>query len=527
MAQSYKNGRSAALVRVAVLAILVSGCSFEISEMPEKQPQSGRISFMGTLVKASQKRQSDSTALLCGWNSQEAGAVVAMKEPMAESVTKGGRLLSLQDFVGFGYIYDVSPGDCNYFSSELFSLENGQFVSENEYNVVSTASNTRVMAIGPASVLDSECSIINTSFGVVFSCITPEKAVEQKDIVVADTGPVPGTAGGGIAFSHIMSSVNFVSSSNVPQCHIDSIRIASVDLYGEYEFMNGWGALSQQGTVTVISDIDIEEGQAGVPLHESEQAPMLIPQTLGSDSKLILYVTKADEHFVLQCPLDGLQLSQGDVITLSLDFDVKTKVLKVVTGTGTVDLSSYVADGYNCMDFFIVNGGNGGAGSTINKYKYGTGYLYSPSPGAGGTGGNTLTVNDIRIDSDNVVLSVAVGGGGAAGAERKPGGAGGVSSVTYGENTYSPPANNGTSNNVYNPFNSADQSRYGVSGTSGEVRKGGKNGTTYNGYGAGGGGGRCTGSASDYSDYYDWPGSSGRAGVVIIQFRCASVLENE
>lgn len=510
------------LVKAALFAVLVSGCALEISEMPAAQPQSGRISFTGVLAKAPQERQSDSTALLSSWRSKEAGAIVAMKEPMSELATKGNRLLSLQDFLGFGYIYDVCPGDCNYFSSELFSLENGHFLSENEYNVVSTASNTRVMAMGPASALDSECSIINTSYGVVFSCTTPEQAVDQKDIVVADTGPVQGTAGGGIAFSHIMSSVNFVSSANVPQCHIDSISITSVDLYGEYSFTGGWGALSQQGTVTVISDIDIEEDQAGVPVHESDQAPMLIPQTLGSDSKLILYVSKADEHFVLQCPLDGLQLTQGDVVTLALDFDVKGKVLKVIVGTGTVDLSSYIADGYKWMDFFLVNGGNGGAGGS--KVVDRTTGRTSGSGGSGGYGGNCLTVRDVSLESEACALTVTIGDGGKGGTGGLTpgrGDTGGITKVEYNDAIYQPTGNDGSSCSANNPFNPNDKKKYGVSGT----RGGSEAGTTDSNYGAGGGGGLSKSNPNSTGTWNNWltgTGGNGKAGVVIVCIRCGN-----
>ncbi len=171
-------------------------------------------------------------------------------------------------------------------------------------------------------------SVPNNPNATTLQYTTPAEAKNQRDIVAAATGFISNPSNDatctpvGLQFKHLCTAVIIKTGEQMTAGTIKSVSLKGVKNSGTYDMVNSVWTLN--GTTT---DFTISPNQAttsttpnGTNLNAGESTFMLLPQTLGADSKLevAFHDNISGRDRILSASLNGAEWPMGKTVTYRL-----------------------------------------------------------------------------------------------------------------------------------------------------------------------------------------------------------------
>lgn len=183
-------------------------------------------------------------------------------------------------------------------------------------------------------------SVPNSPNATTLQYTTPAEAKNQRDIVAAATGFISNPSNDatctpvGLQFKHLCTAVIIKTGEQMIAGTIKSVSLKGVKNSGTYDMVSS--AWTLNGTTT---DFTISPNQAttsttpnGTDLNAGESTFMLLPQTLGADSKLevAFHDNISGKDRILSASLNGAVWPMGKTVTYRLSITPEYE-LKFVT----------------------------------------------------------------------------------------------------------------------------------------------------------------------------------------------------
>ena len=171
-------------------------------------------------------------------------------------------------------------------------------------------------------------SVPNNPNATTLQYTTPAEAKNQRDIVAAATGFISNPSNDatctpvGLQFKHLCTAVIIKTGEQMTAGTIKSVSLKGVKNSGTYDMVSSVWTLN--GTTT---DFTISPNQAttsttpnGTNLNAGESTFMLLPQTLGADSKLevAFHDNISGRDRILSASLNGAEWPMGKTVTYRL-----------------------------------------------------------------------------------------------------------------------------------------------------------------------------------------------------------------
>ena len=171
-------------------------------------------------------------------------------------------------------------------------------------------------------------SVPNSPNATTLQYTTPAEAKNQRDIVAAATGFISNPSNDatctpvGLQFKHLCTAVVIKTGKQMTAGTIKSVSLKGVKNSGTYDMVSSVWTLN--GTTT---DFTISPNQAttsttpnGTDLNAGESTFMLLPQTLGADSKLevAFHDNISGKDRILSASLNGAEWPMGKTVTYRL-----------------------------------------------------------------------------------------------------------------------------------------------------------------------------------------------------------------
>lgn len=171
-------------------------------------------------------------------------------------------------------------------------------------------------------------SVPNNPNATTLQYTTPAEAKNQRDIVAAATGFISNPSNDatctpvGLQFKHLCTAVIIKTGEQMTAGTIKSVSLKGVKNSGTYDMVNSVWTLNNS-----TADFTISPNQAttsttpnGTDLNAGESTFMLLPQTLGADSKLevIFHDNISGRDRTLTASLNGAEWPMGKTVTYRL-----------------------------------------------------------------------------------------------------------------------------------------------------------------------------------------------------------------
>lgn len=183
-------------------------------------------------------------------------------------------------------------------------------------------------------------SVPNNPNATTLQYTTPAEAKNQHDIVAAATGFISNPSNDatctpvGLQFKHLCTAVIIKTGKQMTAGTIKSVSLKGVKNSGTYDMVNSVWTLNNS-----TADFTISPNQAttsttpnGTNLNAGESTFMLLPQTLGADSKLevAFHDNISGRDRILSASLNGAEWPMGKTVTYRLSITPEYE-LKFVT----------------------------------------------------------------------------------------------------------------------------------------------------------------------------------------------------
>ena len=183
-------------------------------------------------------------------------------------------------------------------------------------------------------------SVPNNPNATTLQYTTPAEAKNQRDIVAAATGFISNPSNDatctpvGLQFKHLCTAVIIKTGKTMTAGTIKSVSLKGVKNSGTYDMVSSVWTLSGNTTDFTISPNQATTSTTpnGTNLNAGESTFMLLPQTLGADSKLevIFHDNISGRDRTLSASLNGAEWPMGKTVTYRLSITPEYE-LKFVT----------------------------------------------------------------------------------------------------------------------------------------------------------------------------------------------------
>lgn len=183
-------------------------------------------------------------------------------------------------------------------------------------------------------------SVPNSPNATTLQYTTPAEAKNQRDIVAAATGFISNPSNDatctpvGLQFKHLCTAVIIKTGEQMTAGTIKSVSLKGVKNSGTYDMVSSVWTLSGNTTDFTISPNQATTSTTpnGTDLNAGESTFMLLPQTLGADSKLevAFHDNISGKDRTLTASLNGAEWPMGKTVTYRLSITPEYE-LKFVT----------------------------------------------------------------------------------------------------------------------------------------------------------------------------------------------------
>lgn len=171
-------------------------------------------------------------------------------------------------------------------------------------------------------------SVPNNPNATTLQYTTPAEAKNQRDLVAAATGFISNPSNDatctpvGLQFKHLCTAVIIKTGEQMTAGTIKSVSLKGVKNSGTYDMVNSAWTLSGNTTDFTISPNQTTTSTTpnGTNLNAGESTFMLLPQTLGADSKLevAFHDNISGRDRILSASLNGAEWPMGKTVTYRL-----------------------------------------------------------------------------------------------------------------------------------------------------------------------------------------------------------------
>ena len=164
----------------------------------------------------------------------------------------------------------------------------------------------------------------------------PTDASKQRDIMAAATDYMSNPATGatcspvGLQFKHLCTAVIIKTGSDITDGSIKSVKITNVKKSGTYDMTtSAWTLAGETAAYSISPDFATGGKPDGTKIHNDDAAFMMLPQTLGAESKLevVFHDNISGNDRMLSASLNGAVWPMGKTITYRLsitpEYDLK------------------------------------------------------------------------------------------------------------------------------------------------------------------------------------------------------------
>ena len=173
----------------------------------------------------------------------------------------------------------------------------------------------------PAEPAESGMTEPNSVEKMVLEYEVPERAVDQKDIIVAVTGEVTGDYNDAVSleFKHVCTAVRFVAGDVLQPGAIKSVSLKNVKCSGSYDMTTDTWALND-GVADFSQTFTAQETNTGDEIVTGENTFMMLPQTLpdGAVVEVVFQNRGETETRTLQASIAGTEWPMGMTVTYKL-----------------------------------------------------------------------------------------------------------------------------------------------------------------------------------------------------------------
>lgn len=183
-------------------------------------------------------------------------------------------------------------------------------------------------------------SVPNSPNATTLQYTTPTEAKNQRDLVAASTGFISNPSNDatctpvGLQFKHLCTAVIIKTGERMTAGTIKSVSLKGVKNSGTYDMVSSVWTLSGNTTDFTISPNQTTTSTTpnGTNLNAGESTFMLLPQTLGADSKLEVefHDNISGRDRILSASLNGAEWPMGKTVTYRLSITPEYE-LKFVT----------------------------------------------------------------------------------------------------------------------------------------------------------------------------------------------------
>ena len=155
----------------------------------------------------------------------------------------------------------------------------------------------------------------------------PTDASKQRDIMAAATDYMSNPATGatcspvGLQFKHLCTAVIIKTGSDITDGSIKSVKITNVRKSGTYDMTtSAWTLAGETADYSISPDFATAGRPDGTKIHNDDAAFMMLPQTLGAESKLevVFHDNITNNDRTLTASLNGTKWPMGKTITYRL-----------------------------------------------------------------------------------------------------------------------------------------------------------------------------------------------------------------
>lgn len=171
-------------------------------------------------------------------------------------------------------------------------------------------------------------SVPNNPNATTLQYTTPAETKNQRDIVAAATGFISNPSNDatctpvGLQFKHLCTAVIIKTGEQMTAGTIKSVSLKGVKNSGTYDMVNSVWTLNNSTTDFTISPNQATTSTTpnGTDLNAGESTFMLLPQTLGADSKLevAFHDNISGRDRILSASLNGAEWPMGKTVTYRL-----------------------------------------------------------------------------------------------------------------------------------------------------------------------------------------------------------------
>ena len=212
------------------------------------------------------------------------------------------------------------------FMNETATKTNTNWVPAHTYYWPGSNRQLRFLAWAPTDATFE--AVPNTPNATTLKYTTPAEAKNQRDLVAAATDFIDSPANNGtctpvsLNFKHLCTAVIIKTGETMTAGTIKSVSLKGVKNSGTYDMVNSAWTLTDSK-----ADFTISPNQAttsttpnGTDLNAGESTFMLLPQTLGADSKLEVefHDNISGKDRILTASLNGAEWPMGKTVTYRL-----------------------------------------------------------------------------------------------------------------------------------------------------------------------------------------------------------------
>lgn len=171
-------------------------------------------------------------------------------------------------------------------------------------------------------------SVPNTPNATTLQYTTPTEAKNQRDLVAAATGFISNPSNDatctpvGLQFKHLCTAVIIKTGEQMTAGTIKSVSLKGVKNSGTYDMVNSaWTLTGSKADFTISpNQATTSTTPNGTYLNAGESTFMLLPQTLGADSKLevAFHDNISGKDRILSASLNGAEWPMGKTVTYRL-----------------------------------------------------------------------------------------------------------------------------------------------------------------------------------------------------------------
>lgn len=225
-----------------------------------------------------------------------------------------------------------------YYMNDVASKAGTNWVPSKTYYWPGSNRQLRFLAWAPTDA--SFQSVPNNPNATTLQYTTPAEAKNQRDIVAAATGFISNPSNDatctpvGLQFKHLCTAVIIKTGKQMTAGTIKSVSLKGVKNSGTYDMVNSVWTLNNSTTDFTISPNQATTSTTpnGTNLNAGESTFMLLPQTLGADSKLevAFHDNISGRDRILSASLNGAEWPMGKTVTYRLSITPEYE-LKFVT----------------------------------------------------------------------------------------------------------------------------------------------------------------------------------------------------